>query len=160
MNSLYIICIDDQQEVLNALERDLSAFEDLTMIEVCDSGKEALELIEELEGQGDHLAVVVSDQVMPGMSGVDVLREIQNDGRFSQTKKILLTGLATHQDTIEAINSGGLDYYIQKPWTKEHLTKTIKKALAEFVVSAGVEYQAYLEILDQEVLYAALRNKT
>ena len=160
MNSLYIICIDDQQEVLNALERDLSAFEDLTMIEVCDSGKEALDLIEELEGKGDHLAIVISDQVMPEMTGVDVLREIQNDGRFSKTKKILLTGLATHQDTIDAINSGGLDYYIQKPWTKEHLNKTIKKALAEFVVAAGIEYNAYLEILDQEVLYTALRNIT
>ena len=160
MNNLYIICIDDQPEVLNALERDLADFEDLLIVEVCDTGKEALELIEQLDSKGDYLAMVISDQVMPEMTGVDVLRTIQNDGRFNKTKKILLTGLATHQDTIDAINTGGLDYYIQKPWTKDQISKVVKKALTEYILSTGLEYDPYMQVLDQQVLYEGLRNQT
>ncbi|MEJ2005447.1 MAG: response regulator [Cyclobacteriaceae bacterium] len=160
MNKLYLLCIDDQPEVLNALESDLSEFEEYLNIEICESGEEALELIEDIDQQGDHLAVVISDQVMPEMTGVDVLRTIQNDRRFTHTQKILLTGLATHQDTIQAINTGGLDHYIQKPWTKEGISLVIRKSLTSFIVEKGLEYEPYLEVLDQPMLYEALRNRS
>lgn len=160
MNKLYLICIDDQQEVLNALERDLTEFEDFLVVETCDSGKEALELIEEIDAKGDFPAVVISDQVMPEMTGVAVLHAIEKDARFRHTYKILLTGLATHEDTIEAINTGGLDYYIAKPWTKEQLSDTIKKCLTAFLANSGVDFQPYMPILDQAMLYEILRNKT
>ncbi|HAA12626.1 MAG TPA: hypothetical protein DCE41_13405 [Cytophagales bacterium] len=157
MNHLYILCIDDQPEVLNALEQDLAAFETHLRIEVCDTGAEALEVIEEVDSQGDHLALVISDQVMPQMTGVELLRTIQQDGRFRQAQKILLTGLATHQDTIEAINTGGLDHYISKPWTREYLHETVKKALTAFVLAKGLDYQPLLPVLDQASLYEGLR---
>jgi two-component system chemotaxis response regulator CheY len=160
MSKLYIICIDDQPEVLNALEQDLSSFEEYVSLEVCDSGDEALELIEEVDSRGNHVALIISDQVMPGKSGVDTLSVIHKDPRFTNTQKILLTGLATHQDTIDAINSGGIDFYVQKPWSKEKITDTVKKGLTEFIVAQGVEYEDYMPILDQEILYRALRNRS
>lgn len=160
MTKLYIICIDDQAEVLNALEQDLSSFEEHVSLEVCDSGDEALELIDEVDSQGHYLALVISDQVMPGKSGVDTLAEINKDPRFGHTRKILLTGLATHQDTIDAINSGGIDFYVQKPWSKEELEKTVKKAMTEFILAQGLDYEPYIPILDQELLYNALRNRS
>lgn len=160
MNKLYIVCIDDQPEVLTALEQDLSYFEKQLNIEVCDSGKEALEVIEEIDEKGDHLAILISDQVMPSMTGVHVLQEVEADGRFDQTQKVLLTGLATHQDTIQAINTGGLDYYIEKPWSKEVLIDKLKQALTQFIIKMGIDYQLYLNILDQSTLYQSLRKST
>jgi two-component system chemotaxis response regulator CheY len=160
MNQLYIICIDDQPEVLHALEQDLSFFEKHLSVEVCDTGQEALELIEEIDAEGDQLAILISDQVMPGLTGVDVLKEIQSDGRFKHAQKILLTGLATHQDTINAINTGGLDHYVEKPWNKEAFSQLIKKALTHFILERGIEYQPYMDIIDQPTLYENLRNIT
>ncbi|MGB0430391.1 MAG: response regulator [Bacteroidia bacterium] len=160
MDNIYIICIDDQREVLNALENDLSEFDELIEIETCESGEEALELINEIEVEGDHIAILVSDQVMPNMSGVELLKKIESDGIFKHTQKILLTGLATHQDTIDAINSAALNHYIQKPWNSNNLNKIIKQSLTRFLLKAGIDYTPYLSVLDQETLYQLIRKNT
>lgn len=160
MNKLYIICIDDQPEVLNALEQDLSQFDKQINVEVCESGAEALELLEDIDQAGDFAAIIISDQVMPEMTGVQLLSSITKDSRFYDTQKILLTGLATHQDTIDAINSGGIQHYIEKPWKKEALITIIKTALTHYVITKGIDYQSIIDILDQETLYQSLRNKT
>ncbi|MFY0672325.1 MAG: response regulator [Bacteroidia bacterium] len=158
MSNIYIICIDDQPEVLNALENDLRDFESYLNIEVCESGEEALELIEEVDAEGGHVAMVISDQVMPNKTGVETLKELQNLPGLEHTQRILLTGLATHSDTIEAINSAGLNYYIQKPWTKEELSTVVMKSLTTYLFKTGIEHQAYMPILHQETLYEALRK--
>ncbi|MEM9857648.1 MAG: response regulator [Bacteroidota bacterium] len=160
MDQLNIICVDDQPEVLNALEQDLSEFDEKLNVEVCDSGKEAVDLIDEIDSKGDFVAVVISDQVMPGMSGVELLKEVENDIRLAQTKKVLLTGQATHQDTIEAINLGGIDNYIAKPWDKQNLINVIKTLLTEFVMKKGINYSDFQELLDQKLLYEILRKGT
>ncbi|MEM9390394.1 MAG: response regulator [Bacteroidota bacterium] len=160
MDQLHIICIDDQQEVLNALEQDLAIFDDKLNVEVCDSASEALELMDEIDERGDFVAIVVSDQVMPEMSGVELLSKIEEDSRFPNTRKVLLTGQATHQDTIEAINLGGIDRYIAKPWNKKEIIKTIKSLLTEYTTRKGIPYQAFSDLLDQELLYEILRKQT
>ncbi len=160
MNNLYIICIDDQPEVLNALEQDLSLFEEKMNVEICDTGAEAIDLMDEIDGAGDFVALIISDQVMPQMTGVDLLAKVTNDGRFDDTQKILLTGLATHEATIEAINSGHIHQYIGKPWKRDHLENIVKQSLTKFVVAKGIEYQPFLELLDQETLYKVIRRAT
>lgn len=160
MEKLYIICVDDQREVLSALTEDLEPFENYTSIEECESVGEALSVIEEIDAAGDHVALVISDQVMPKNTGVDLLRQITEDSRFQSTRKILLTGLATHQDTIEAINQGSLDQYIEKPWKKTELHLIIKTMLTRFVLEKGLNYQELMPIMDQETLYAELRKTT
>ncbi len=62
-----------------------------------------------------YITVIVSDHVMPGKTGVELLTDVFHDSRFPNTKKILLTGQATHTDTINAINAG-IDRYFEKPW--------------------------------------------
>lgn len=153
-----MVCIDDQPEVLNALEQDLEELEDYFTIETCDNGEEALKLMEELDDKEYYPGVVISDQVMPAMSGVELLRTIREDGRFDRTQKILLTGQATHDDTIEAINHGGLDFYIRKPWDKTALIDTVKKAMTRFILVSGLEYTPYLPVLDQSLLYELLHK--
>ena len=160
MDNIYIICIDDQQEVLNALEQDLAFFDEKFNVEVCDTAQEALELMEDIDSKGDYTAVVITDQVMPEMSGVELLREVENDQRFKETRKMLLTGQATHQDTIEAINLGGVDQYLAKPWTREKLHEIVRKLLTHYLFKKGISYTDYQDNLDQELIYEYLRTET
>ncbi|TRX60600.1 response regulator [Fulvivirga sp. M361] len=160
MDNLYIICVDDQQEVLNALEQDLSLFDEKMNVEVCDSAGEALELMDEIDQQGDFVALIISDQVMPEMTGTTFLAAVRKDSRFHDTRKMLLTGQATHQDTIQAINTGGIVQYVEKPWQKDILLANVKTLLSHFVMTKGLDYQEFIDLLDQEVIYQWLRNRT
>ena len=115
-------------------------------------------MIEDIDSAGDYLAVVISDHIMPGTTGVDFLISLKKDPRFRNTKKVLLTGLATHQDTIEAINKAQLDKYIEKPWKKEDLLHKIRVLLTSYMVEEGIDYDAYMDVLDAETLYELLRK--
>jgi len=159
MSQLYIICVDDQREVLTTVSRDLQSINQYLTIEECESADETLELIDEIDSTGGHLAVIISDHVMPGKSGVELLKEIHEDSRFAHTKKILLTGLATHQDTITAINQGGIDRYLEKPWNAEELLQNVKSLLTDFILASGINYEKYMEILDQTTLLNTLKSR-
>ena len=155
-----IICVDDEREVLAALKRDLAGFKDYCNLTYCESAEEAQEVLEDLDAEGRPVALIVCDHIMPGKNGVDFLIELNKDSRFARTKKLLLTGLATQQDTIQAINQAQLDRYIEKPWAAESLIQVLKVLLTEFVVGAGMDYSNAMEILDQPTLYKFLRRQT
>jgi len=91
MEKLTILCIEDQREVLRAIVNDLAPFLEDFAVEECESAAEARELLDEIDAAGDYLAVVVSDHVMPGESGVEFLSALNEDVRFEGTRKILLT---------------------------------------------------------------------
>ncbi len=158
MEKLYILCIEDQPEVLNSIVEDLSFFEEHLVIEECESASEAEEIIEELDAKGDLLAVVVSDHVMPGKNGVDFLSDLHDDDRFRNTKKILLTGLATHADTIRAINKAAIDRYIEKPWQSALLLQYVKELLTLYVIEKGIPYQPLMKYLDKATLFELLKK--
>ncbi|MFY0650848.1 MAG: response regulator [Cyclobacteriaceae bacterium] len=157
MEKLYIVCVEDQREVLNTVSEQLSVFEEYLVLEECESADEAEELIDEIDANGDFVAVVISDHVMPGKSGVELLVGIQEDGRFEATKKILLTGQATHMDTIQAINQAGIDNYVEKPWESGDLVGKVSTLVTEYIVEKGLDYEAFTEILDKQKLFDLLK---
>ena len=131
MEKINVICVDDQREVLSAVVQDLTPLEDWLEIEDCESAEEALELIDDLDAKGEHIALIISDHVMPGKSGVELLTEISEDRRFTHTKKVLLTGQATHQDTISAINKARIESYLEKPWKGTELVDCTRRVVTE-----------------------------
>ena len=157
MEKINIICVDDQQEVLDSVMRDLRPLGDLIRLEEASSAAECLDLVEQLDEDGEHIAVIISDQVMPGEQGTDLLRKITTDGRFNKTRKVLLTGQATHADTINAINEGGIDNYVEKPWQPEHLLNVVKRLLTLYILDSGIDYRPYMSILDNTTLFSKLR---
>lgn len=159
MEKLIILCVDDQREVLSALTKDLAIFEEYTDIEECDGGEEALEVLDEIDAEGNFPALIISDHVMPDMTGVEFMTEVNQDERFKNTRKILLTGLATHKDTIQAINKAGIDRYIEKPWSKENLINNVKELLTEFLFDQGLDYQPFQKIIDQNTLLERLKTR-
>jgi two-component system, cell cycle response regulator len=127
----HIICVDDEEGILTALRQQLGArFGRECQIEVAQSAKDALELVDELEKEGESLAVVIADQIMPGMKGVDFLEAVHK--RSPDTTKILLTGQAGLDAVVAAINRAGLNRYIPKPWDEPDLRLTVESLLKSF----------------------------
>jgi len=159
MEKINIICVDDEREVLDAVVRDLDYLSDMFNIEACESAFECLDLLEEFDAQQEYVAVIISDQVMPGKTGVELLTEVELDNRFLGTKKLLLTGLATQEDTIKAINNAKLDSFLEKVWDPEELLQTVKELLTEYIIEKGIDYEKYLDRLDAPTLYRLLKHK-
>jgi len=127
----HIICVDDEEGILTALRQQLGArFGDECQIEVAQSAHDALELVDELRRDGEPLAVMIADQIMPGMKGVELLEEVHK--RSPGTTKILLTGQAGLDAVVAAINRAGLNRYIPKPWDEPDLRLTVENLLRTF----------------------------
>ncbi len=110
-----ILILDDELQVLNAVERDLRKHyrTDYRIVKAT-SGREALEALRKLKQRNAPVALFLVDQRMPEMSGTDFLAEAIK--LYPQAVKVLLTAYADTQAAITSINSIGLDYYLMKPW--------------------------------------------
>ena len=157
METINIICVDDQQEVLDSVMRDLRPLASHVRLEEASSVADCMQLLEQIDDDGDHVALVISDQVMPGETGTELLGKIAADRRFAKTRKVLLTGQATHADTINAINDGHIDNYIEKPWQAEKLLAVVKRLLTLYVLDAGLDHKDYMPVLDTTTLFSKLR---
>jgi thioredoxin reductase (NADPH) len=115
MKKPIILTVDDDAQVLNAITRDLrQEFRQDYRILSVNSGPEALKTLDELRARAEPLALVLADQRMPEVEGVEVLTHAR--GLFPETKRVLLTAYADTSAAIRAINSAQLDYYLLKPW--------------------------------------------
>lgn len=132
MNRLAILCIDDEDIVLESLKEQLQLEFNNTdvIIEVAESGEEALEIANELTDEKEELAVVIADFIMPGMNGDELLEKIHKI--IPDSRKILLTGQASLQGVSNAVNNANLYRYISKPWDKDDLVLTVKEALRSY----------------------------
>lgn len=154
MNKQVILCIDDEETILNALKEQLdNIFGEKYKIETSDSGEDALEYFKELIDEGINVPVVISDYIMPGMKGDELLKEIHAISPGSL--KILLTGQASIDGISNAINNAQLYRYIAKPWDKDDLVLTVKEAIKSFLQELKISKQ-YDELL---VLNASLEEK-
>ncbi len=155
-----ILIVDDQRDVLATVKKDLAPLEAYFTLVECESAAEAKEILNELDAGGEAAALIICDHIMPQQNGVDFLIELNHDARFQPLKKLLLTGLATHQDTITAINQARIDRYIEKPWEPDALLRMVKELVTLFLLRSGLDYQPYLPILDQEILYQEIKKRT
>lgn len=157
--NLAIICIEDEAEVLEAIIRDLEIFEDYFRIEAAQSVNEARGLVQLLLASDIIPALFICDHLMPGETGVDYLIQLNQDKIMMKSRKMLLTGQAGLPDTVKAVNSGGLDYYLAKPWKKNELQHVVKELLSEFVAKNVENVLPYMMILDAEKLSDSMRQR-
>src|SRR4051794_32294364 len=110
MNKPVLLVVDDDPQVLAAVRRDLrSRYKDHYTIMGAASGAQALTTTQELKRRGDSLAMLISDQRMPGMLGSELLtrsREV-----FPQARRVLLTAYSDIDAAIQGINHAHVDYY-------------------------------------------------
>ena len=136
-----ILTVDDEPQVLNAVERDLRAhYRGDYRIMKAGSGDEALETIKALKQRNAPVALLLVDQRMPGLSGTEFMSEA--GGFYPEARKVLLTAYADTQAAITSINDLGLDYYLMKPWDppEQHLYPVLADLLSDWAATVDLPY--------------------
>ncbi|MFN8188087.1 MAG: FAD-dependent oxidoreductase [Gaiellales bacterium] len=128
-----LIAVDDEPVVARSVERDLlSRYADSYRVLRAESGAAALDLVRRVLDRGEEVALVVTDQRMPEMSGVELLARLREVA--PETKRVLLTAYADTDVAIRAINEVALDHYLLKPWDPpdDHLFPVLDDLLADW----------------------------
>ncbi|PVG81049.1 fused response regulator/thioredoxin-disulfide reductase [Nocardioides gansuensis] len=115
MSKPVILSVDDDHEVLGAIERDLRRhYRGEYRILKASSGRAGLQAAVELKQRGTPVALFLVDERMPGMSGTEMLQEARK--LHPDARRVLLTAYADTEAAIRGINDVGLDHYLLKPW--------------------------------------------
>ncbi len=128
-----LLTVDDDPEVLRAVQRDLrERYADRYRILRADSGKAALEALAELRKRNETLALFLVDQRMPQMTGVAFLTEGMK--LYPDAKRVLLTAYADTDAAIRAINDARIHHYLLKPWDPpaQHLYPVLDDLLEDW----------------------------
>ncbi|MDA8159113.1 MAG: response regulator [Desulfobacteraceae bacterium] len=142
--TIKILCVDDEKNVLRALAR-LFMDDDYQLLTAA-NGEEALAILRREPG----IQLIISDYRMPGMDGVDFLRQVNES--WPKTIRIVLSGFADIASVVGAINEGQIYKFIPKPWNDEELKVTIAKALEVYFLRQKNEtlsdelMEAYLKL--------------
>jgi len=151
MKKPVILCVDDESVVLTSIMDQLIInVGDDYAIEIAESGEEALEVLEELLNEGIEVPLIISDQIMPGMKGDELLKKVHH--RYPQALKIFLTGQADAQAVGNAVNRANLYRYISKPWDESDFKLTITEALRSYQQEKQLEQK-------QNLLETALKKE-
>ena len=120
-----ILCVDDEKNIPKAIKRSFldTDYEILNAV----SGPEGLKILRE----GTSIQIVISDYRMPGMNGVDFLKEVCK--YWPETVRILISGFADLAAIISAINEGKISKFIPKPWDEDHLKAAISDAIRQYL---------------------------
>src|SRR5579862_49720 len=128
-----LLAVDDDPEVLHAVERDLRRrYAETYRVLRADSGAASLEALKSLKRRGDPVALILADQRMPQMSGVEFLGQAMD--LFPSAKRVLLTAYADTDAAIQAINTARIHHYLLKPWDppEEHLYPVLDDLLEDW----------------------------
>jgi thioredoxin reductase (NADPH) len=142
MSKPVILAVDDDREVLSAVERDLrQKYRNDYRVIAVQSGEKALEAATELKRRGAAIALFLVDQRMPDMTGTEFLTQARV--LYPDAKRTLLTAYSDSEAAIAAINAVGLDYYLMKPWDPPErcLYPVLDELLADWSARARVSFE-------------------
>lgn len=114
-----ILVVDDEKRSVEAIARILT---DDFEVRTAANGAEAIALLER-----DWVQVIISDQRMPEMTGIDLLTRVRE--RWPDILRIIVTGYTDVQDTIRAVNEAGIYHFLAKPWHPDELLQTVRNAV-------------------------------
>ncbi len=123
-----ILAVDDEDGIIKSLRRLLRTLD--VKIITTTSSLEALEIVGD---KNNEISLIISDQRMPNLTGVEFLEKAKSIS--PDTVRILLTGYADVDATINAINNGSVKYYINKPWDDDELLSRVKESLELYRIS-------------------------
>ncbi len=117
-----ILLVDDEPAILESLELTLTPEH---RVFTAGTGEQALEILDK-----EDIALIIADQVMPGMTGVEILEQVSE--RSPRTIRMLLTGYADMDSLVRAINEGRIYRYLPKPWDPDELRMNVRRALEAY----------------------------
>lgn len=159
MNKYLILCVDDEREVLDSVLHDLSELEEHFIIEAAESVDEAKEVLADTIADHIPLALILCDHIMPGETGIDFLIELKHQSETTLCRRVLLTGQAGLEETVQAVNNASLDYYIAKPWDGNQLKEVVIDQLTTYVIENEKDLMPWARILDTSRIMEALSER-
>lgn len=117
-----ILCLDDEVDIVDSLER---LFRRTYQVFKATSADQGLEIL-----RREHVSLIISDQRMPGMTGVEFLKESKK--YCPEAIRILLTGYTDIDSAVDSINKGEVYRYLTKPWDPADLVNTVHKAIERY----------------------------
>lgn len=159
MNKYLILCVDDEREVLDSVFHDLSSLEEHFVLEAAESVDEAKEVLAESIADHIPLALILCDHIMPGETGIDFLIELKHWSETEKSRRVLLTGQAGLEETVQAVNQASLDYYIAKPWNGDQLKQVVIDQLTSYVIENESDLMPWARVLDTNRIMAALSDR-
>ena len=142
MTKPVLLTVDDDPEVLRAIERDLRRkYASNYRVLRAESGAAAMEIVRELKLRNNAVALFLVDQRMPGVSGVEFLGQAIE--LFPDAKRVLLTAYADTDAAIAAINAAGVNHYLLKPWDppEENLYPVIDDLLGDWLATFPPQFE-------------------
>jgi YesN/AraC family two-component response regulator len=132
MDKKAVIIVDDEAIILLSLKCEIESFFGSAFIyETANSAEDAFEILDELTNDGIKVVLVISDLLMPGMKGDELLKTVKQ--KYTDIKTVLITGIADI-DSIEKIkHETGISGHINKPWDSNALHKTLRSVLEKFI---------------------------
>ena len=137
-----LLTVDDDREVLRAIERDLRRnYASEYRVLRAESGQAAMEIVRELKLRNNSVALFLVDQRMPGLSGVEFLEQAIE--LYPDAKRVLLTAYADTDAAIAAINAVGVNHYLLKPWDppQENLYPILDDLLEDWQASFPRQFE-------------------
>jgi response regulator RpfG family c-di-GMP phosphodiesterase len=125
---LTLLIVDDEEQILKMLAR---LFRSEFRVVTANGGQEGLKKFDE-----ERPELVLSDQRMAGMTGIEMLKTIAE--KEPGTVRILITGYSDIDAVIEAVNHKLLDRYVTKPWNNDELVEIVKEGATRYLKNAGI----------------------
>lgn len=123
-----IICVDDERVIVMSIVEQLwEHFGDRYVYEMAMSGEEALEIVDELVQDSTKVILIISDWLMNGMKGDELVIRIHE--KYPEVQTVMLSGQADPAAIDDAINQGALNAFIAKPWDKAVLMRKISELI-------------------------------
>ncbi len=156
-SEIYILVVEDEPDVLDAIVRDLADFEEIFPIEMAETAEVARKQVSSIYDDNNRIGLMVCDHILPGENGVEFLVDMHEREETFSSRKMLITGQAGHDDTIKALNKGGLRHYISKPWQPSELQEAARDLLTDYVIEHERNLLPYMSLLDSEKLSESIR---
>jgi thioredoxin reductase (NADPH) len=137
-----LLAVDDDAQVLSAIDRDLRRqYSEHYRVLSASSGREALDTLRQLQQRATPVALLLVDQRMPQMTGIQFLAEAR--ALFPDAMRVLLTAYADTEAAIAAINDVGLHHYLMKPWhpPEERLYPILDDLLGSWAANARIPFE-------------------
>ncbi len=154
-----ILCVDGDPQALSALEATLQSVCDSRLaVEGFASAELALERVDEFHSPDVRVALVITEQVLTGLSGVDFLLALQEKPDFRATRKVLTSADTKASDLSRALNRGALHRSLMKPYSTEELSECVRSLLTSFFTHhAPWEIEELANVLDADQLPRAYK---
>ncbi|MGF1691788.1 response regulator [Photobacterium kagoshimensis] len=159
MNKYMILCVDDEREVLDSVLHDLEPLSEHFILEAAESVDEAKEVLADAIADHIPLALILCDHIMPGETGIHFLIELKQQDETKSARKVLLTGQAGLEETVQAVNNASLDYYVAKPWDGENLRTVVIEQLTSYMIDNEKELMPWARILNTAKIMQAMSDR-